>query len=138
MKITNHFQIHRNKTSMVSMMSGSVILREPNKSDKDFSDTHLDVMGIGRIRIYQKILWLCQRSWSCLNDGIKSEDVHSERAYGIQLKGGCRTMRAFTPTPPILFSSNNLRHESKYCTISADMFDFFMLSYLHRNNYFYN
>lgn len=36
---------------MVSMVSGSVILREPNKSDKDFSDTHLDVMGIGRIRI---------------------------------------------------------------------------------------
>lgn len=35
-------------------------------------------------------------------EGIKSEDVHSERAYGIQLKGGCRTMRAFTPTPPIL------------------------------------
>lgn len=38
------------------MMSGSAILRETNKLDEDFSDTHLDVMGIGRIRTYQKIL----------------------------------------------------------------------------------
>lgn len=100
LKITNHFQIHRNKTSMVSMMSGSVILREPNKSNKDFSDTHLDVMGIGRIRIYQKILWLCQRSWSCLNDGIKSEDVHSERAYGVQLKGAVEQCALLPPPHP--------------------------------------